>query len=369
MSTNYLIDAAKAILEQRDQLVAAAVTEPIVVEAVAEVEVADEKKKKKADGEADVDKEKDKEAAVVAEKVVVEKVVVEDDKEAEADMAMTDVADEKKKKKADGDADKDKDKDEVVAEAAEPAVVEVVAPVSLKSDVEAFLASESNLSEEFKVKVTTIYEARIADKTAQITEAMEVKHRALLDEAVASITKTLTEQTDAFLNDVTTKWMEENALAVDTGLRAELTEDFIQGMKNLFSEHYIDLPAEKLDVVTEMSTKIESLEESLKSLTEQHLVMTQQLKDSQKVQIIGTVCEGLTQTQTEKVRSLVESAEFTTDGEYRTKVETIRENYFPSTVKKAESETLSQVIESESTLENTNSVMAAYTKSITQLNK
>lgn len=244
-----------------------------------------------------------------------------------------------------------------------------VAPVSLRADVEAFLASETNLSEEFKTKVTTIYEARIADKTAQITEAMEVKHRALLDEAVASITQTLTEQTDAFLNDVTSKWMEENALAVDTGLRAELTEDFIQGMKNLFAEHYIDLPAEKLDVVTEMSTKIESLEESLKSLTEQHLVLTSQLKESQKVQIIGTVCEGLTQTQTEKVRSLVESAEFTTDGEYRTKVEVIRENYFPSTVKKAESDTLNQIVDSESTTEHTNSVMAAYAKSITQLNK
>jgi len=339
MSTNYLIDAAKAILEQRDQTVAAAVTEPV--------------------------------ADVVAEKIeetVTETVIVE---------MEHDLKDEKKKKDEDEDK-KDEDKKEEDAEDAEDAkdkkdmvdeAVTPVAPVSLRADVEAFLASETNLSEEFKTKVTTIYEARIADKTAQITEAMEVKHRALLDEAVASITQTLTEQTDAFLNDVTSKWMEENALAVDTGLRAELTEDFIQGMKNLFAEHYIDLPAEKLDVVTEMSTKIESLEESLKSLTEQHLVLTSQLKESQKVQIIGTVCEGLTQTQTEKVRSLVESAEFTTDGEYRTKVEVIRENYFPSTVKKAESDTLNQIVESESAPEITNSVMAAYTKSITQLNK
>lgn len=346
MSTNYLIDAAKAILEQRDQTVAAAVVEPVAA-------VAD----------------------VVAEKIeetVTEPVIVE---------MEHDLKDEKKKKdedkknededkkeededKKEDDAEDAKDKKDMVDEAVTP-----VAPVSLRADVEAFLASETNLSEEFKTKVTTIYEARIADKTAQITEAMEVKHRALLDEAVASITQTLTEQTDAFLNDVTSKWMEENALAVDTGLRAELTEDFIQGMKNLFAEHYIDLPAEKLDVVTEMSTKIESLEESLKSLTEQHLVLTSQLKESQKVQIIGTVCEGLTQTQTEKVRSLVESAEFTTDGEYRTKVEVIRENYFPSTVKKAESDTLNQIVESESAPEITNSVMAAYTKSITQLNK
>ena len=337
MSTNYLLDAAKAILEQRDQTISPPVVEPVAA-------VAD----------------------VVAEKIeetVTEPVIVE---------MEYDLKDEKKKKdedKKDEDEDEEeaeeaKDKKDMVDEAVTP-----VAPVSLRADVEAFLASETNLSEEFKTKVTTIYEARIADKTAQITEAMEVKHRALLDEAVASITQTLTEQTDAFLNDVTSKWMEENALAVDTGLRAELTEDFIQGMKNLFAEHYIDLPAEKLDVVTEMSTKIESLEESLKSLTEQHLVLTSQLKESQKVQIIGTVCEGLTQTQTEKVRSLVESAEFTTDGEYRTKVEVIRENYFPSTVKKAESDTLNQIVDSESTTEHTNSVMAAYAKSITQLNK
>lgn len=335
MSTNYLLDAAKAILEQRDQTISPPVVEPVAA-------VAD----------------------VVAEKIeetVTEPVIVE---------MEYDLKDEKKKKDEDKkdedeeEAEEAKDKKDMVDEAVTP-----VAPVSLRADVEAFLASETNLSEEFKTKVTTIYEARIADKTAQITEAMEVKHRALLDEAVASITQTLTEQTDAFLNDVTSKWMEENALAVDTGLRAELTEDFIQGMKNLFAEHYIDLPAEKLDVVTEMSTKIESLEESLKSLTEQHLVLTSQLKESQKVQIIGTVCEGLTQTQTEKVRSLVESAEFTTDGEYRTKVEVIRENYFPSTVKKAESDTLNQIVDSESTTEHTNSVMAAYAKSITQLNK
>lgn len=332
MSTNYLLDAAKAILEQRDQTISPPVVEPV--------------------------------ADVIAEKIeetVTEPVIVE---------MEHDLKDEKKKKDEDKkdedeeEAEEAKDKKDMVDEAVTP-----VAPVSLRADVEAFLASETNLSEEFKTKVTTIYEARIADKTAQITEAMEVKHRALLDEAVASITQTLTEQTDAFLNDVTSKWMEENALAVDTGLRAELTEDFIQGMKNLFAEHYIDLPAEKLDVVTEMSTKIESLEESLKSLTEQHLVLTSQLKESQKVQIIGTVCEGLTQTQTEKVRSLVESAEFTTDGEYRTKVEVIRENYFPSTVKKAESDTLNQIVDSESTTEHTNSVMAAYAKSITQLNK
>ena len=335
MSTNYLLDAAKAILEQRDQTISPPVVEPVA--AVADV------------------------VAEKIEEMVTEPVIVE---------MEYDLKDEKKKKDEDKkdedeeEAEEAKDKKDMVDEAVTP-----VAPVSLRADVEAFLASETNLSEEFKTKVTTIYEARIADKTAQITEAMEVKHRALLDEAVASITQTLTEQTDAFLNDVTSKWMEENALAVDTGLRAELTEDFIQGMKNLFAEHYIDLPAEKLDVVTEMSTKIESLEESLKSLTEQHLVLTSQLKESQKVQIIGTVCEGLTQTQTEKVRSLVESAEFTTDGEYRTKVEVIRENYFPSTVKKAESDTLNQIVDSESTTEHTNSVMAAYAKSITQLNK
>ncbi len=334
MSTNYLIDAAKAILEQRNQTVSPPVAEPL--------------------------------ADVVAEKIeetMTDPVELEQDLKDEK-KKKEDKAEDKKEDEAEVKKEDDEEKKDMVDEAVAP-----VAPVSLRADVDAFLASETNLSEEFKAKITTIYEARIADKTAHITEEMEVKHRALLDEAVASLTQTLTEQTDAFLNDVTSKWMEENALAVDTGLRAELTEDFIHGMKNLFAEHYIDLPAEKLDVVTEMSTKIESLEESLKRLTEEHLVLTSQLKESQKVQIIGTVCEGLTQTQTEKVRSLVESAEFTTDGEYRTKVEVIRENYFPSTVKKAEGDALNQIVESEGIPEQPNSVMAAYAKSITQLNK
>jgi exonuclease VII large subunit len=139
--------------------------------------------------------------------------------------------------------------------------------------------------------------------------------------------------------------MEENAIAIESGLRAELTEEFIAGLRNLFAEHYIDVPSEKVDLVDELVTKVEELESKLDEEIERNIDYKKALIESVKTEITRTVCEGLTDTQAEKIKSLAESVEFSTEDEYTEKLETIRENYFPSGVKKAEEKQLHETVE------------------------
>jgi hypothetical protein len=139
--------------------------------------------------------------------------------------------------------------------------------------------------------------------------------------------------------------MEENAIAIETGLRAELTEDFIAGLRNLFAEHYIDVPAEKVDLVEELAGKVEELESKLNEEIERGVGFAKALVESRKVEIAREVTEGLTATQAEKIKSLAEGVEFSTEDEYKSKLETVRENYFPSGTKKASEDQLNEQFE------------------------
>ena len=139
--------------------------------------------------------------------------------------------------------------------------------------------------------------------------------------------------------------MNDNQIAIESGLRAELTEDFIAGMRNLFAEHYIDVPAEKVDLVDELASKVEELESQVNEEIERAVELKKALVESRKVEMTREVCEGLTATQVEKIKSLAESVEFSTEDEYKQKLETIRENYFPSGAKKASEAQLHEQIE------------------------
>ena len=197
-------------------------------------------------------------------------------------------------------------------------------------------ADDSTISEEFKSKVTTIFEARVHDRVTQIAEETEARYASMLEEAVESVKVDLTEKVNDYLGYVVEQWMADNELAIEKGIRAELTEDFISALRNVFVEHYIDVPAEKVDLVDEMATKIDELEAKLNEEVERGVEFKKQLVEARKVEITRTVCEGLTDTQVEKIKSLAESVDFSTEDEYQTKLETIRENYFPSGVKKAD---------------------------------
>jgi hypothetical protein len=219
--------------------------------------------------------------------------------------------------------------------------------VSFKEDIDALFADDSSISEEFKSKVSTIFEARVLDRVSQIQEQIESEYASMLEEAVEEIRKDLTEKVDDYLNYVVEQWIEENQLAIESGLRAELSEEFIAGLKNLFAEHYIDVPSEKVDLVDELATKVEELEEKLNEEIETNIQYKKAIIESVKRETVYNVCKGLTETQVEKIKSLAESVEFSTEEELKEKLETIRENYFPSNIKKAEQTQLHEKVEDE----------------------
>ncbi len=215
----------------------------------------------------------------------------------------------------------------------------------MKEDIDALFADDSTISEDFKSKVSTIFEARVNDRVSQIQEEIEGKYADMLEEAISSVRNDLTEKVDDYLSYVVEQWMADNEIAIESGLRSELTDDFIAGLRNLFAEHYIDVPAEKVDLVDELAGQVEELEAKLNEEIERGVEFKKALVESRKNEVTREVCEGLTATQVEKIKSLAESVEFSTEDEYKNKLETIRENYFPSGVKKADESQLNETVE------------------------
>ena len=215
----------------------------------------------------------------------------------------------------------------------------------MKEDVDALFADDSTISEEFKDKVSTIFEARVQDRVTQIEEEIESKYTSMLEEAIDDIKTDLTNKVDDYLNYVVEQWLTDNEIAIESGLRAELTEEFIAGLRNLFAEHYIDVPSEKVDLVDELAGKVEELESKLNEEIERGISYAKALVESRKNELSREVCDGLTTTQAEKIKSLAEGVEFSTEEEYTNKLETIRENYFPSGIKKANEQQLHEIVE------------------------
>lgn len=238
----------------------------------------------------------------------------------------------------------------------------------VQEDIQAMFADDSTISESFKSKAATIFEARVYDRVNQIQEEMETRYSSMLEEAVEAVKTELTEQVDDYLNYVVEHWIEENQIAIESGLRSELTEEFIAGLRNLFAEHYIDVPEEKVELVEELASKVESLEGQLNEEIERGIQYKKALVESTKNEILHTVCEGLTATQVEKIKSLAESAEFTTEEEFKEKLETIRENYFPSGLKKADEQQLHEEVLDDGTtkVQNIDPFVAAVTNTISK---
>jgi hypothetical protein len=246
--------------------------------------------------------------------------------------------------------------DEVISESEEETM-------DLTEDINAMFGDEQ-ISEEFRSKVTTIFEARVYDKVSQIKESLEQEYAQMFEEAVDSVKEDLTEKVNDYLSYVVEQWIADNEIAIETGLRAELTEEFIAGLRNLFAEHYIDVPSEKVDLVEELASKVEELEGKLNEEMETSIELSKALIESRKIEIVRDVSEGLTATQVEKVKSLAEGVEFSTEEEYTEKLETIRENYFPSGVKKAEEKQLHEQVEDSQ--ENNRVITDPFVNAVTQ---
>ena len=216
--------------------------------------------------------------------------------------------------------------DETVAESQEEEVAE---ELDVNDDIAALVEGEE-LSEEFQEKARTIFEAAINSKVAKIEEELEADHIKALTEEVAEFKNELTERVDSYLEYVASEWMQENQLAVDQGLKGELSESFMTGLKGLFEEHYVSVPEDKYDVLESMVNKLDEMEEKLNEQIDRNVSLNKRLAESTSDGILSEVSEGLAVTQKDKLASLAESVEFESETDYREKLITLRNSYFPT---------------------------------------
>ena len=245
---------------------------------------------------------------------------------------------------------------------------------TMREDVDALFNGES-LSEEFRAKATLIFESAVTSRVESILEQVMQQNDEVLATAYEEIKDQLTEQVDEYLNYVVEQWMDNNKVAIETGLRAELAEDFISGLRSLFQEHYIEIPEEKVDVAETLAAELENAGEYVQSVhahvEEQDAVIAdlqEQLNDVKKEKAINNFCEGLTLVQAEKMKALAEGVEFTTEGDFEEKLAVLRENYFPTKVQvKSEVKEIQQaMLNEEPEVEQVNNVMNRYVKAISK---
>ena len=255
--------------------------------------------------------------------------------------------------------------EEVVAEAEESEEEEVIEEeetIDIEADVQALLEGEE-LSEEFQDKARTIFEGAIRSKVGEIKEELQEAYAEALVEELDSIKAGLTERVDAYLEYVADEWFVENALQVETGLKTEMTESFLEGMKSLFEEHYVTIPEEKYDVLNSMVDKLDEMESKLNEQIDRNVALNRRLAESNADGIFTAVSEGLADTQKEKLATLAENVEFESDTDYREKLETLKESYFPSksSAPKSTSENLSEEVSTDEVIsEETTPRMQAY---------
>ena len=238
----------------------------------------------------------------------------------------------------------------------------------MKEDLDALLSGE-NLSEEFVQKASTIFEAAVIARAEEVIAEAEIALTEQFEAAVEEIKEDLAAKVDDYLNYMVEEWMKENELAIEKGLRAEIVEDFITGLKGLFEEHYIDIPADKVDVIGELTDKVDELESALNEQISKGVELTKELNEQKKIEAIYTACEGLPQTQVEKLKSLAEGVEFTTEEEFASKLTTLKESYFKSNVKVADNSSLDdevQIEEEKKSVASADPMMDLYSKTISQ---
>jgi len=234
----------------------------------------------------------------------------------------------KKSKKKDVEEDEDEEDEDEEDESMKEQIEEI--ETQIEEDVEALLSGEE-LSEEFKFKAKTVFEAALNARTEQIEEAIVQKYEQQLSEEVEAIAESLTERVDSYLEYVAQEWLEENAIALEQGLRAEMTESFLNNLKQLFEDHYVTIPEERYDVLESMVEKLDDMETKLNEQIERNIALNKRLAESVTDVIFGEVSEGLALSQKDKLASLAENVEFDGEEEYREKLVTLRESYFPST--------------------------------------
>jgi hypothetical protein len=204
--------------------------------------------------------------------------------------------------------------------------------IDISEDLTAIFG-ENDLSEEFKTQVQTVFEAAVVAKINSELEEMEASFGAKLQESEASILSTITDKVDNYLSYVIEEWVKDNELAIERGIKSEITEEFIGGLKQLFEDHYIDIPEEKVDVVDSLASRVDQLESELNENVEKNIDLFSKVKGFQKDEILTNLSDELTDIESEKMKGLAEGVNFEDVDQYETALETIKENYFPRTVR------------------------------------
>ena len=249
--------------------------------------------------------------------------------------------------------------EEVVAESEE-----TTEAYDMDEDVNALLGGEE-LSEEFREKAKVVFEAALNSKVKEIQEALETQYATQLEEAKEELKTSLVERVDSYLEYVCEEWMTENELAVEHGIKSEMTESFLSGMKSLFEEHYVTIPEDKYDVLESMVEKLDDMETKLNEQIDKNIGLNKRLAESSAQGVLDQVSSGLAETQKEKLASLAESVEFESEEEYREKLETLKESYFSRTAPAAKTQSTQTLSEGvDSTTASTSSTMDQYLRSL-----
>ena len=378
MSEEILEQAAEE-LEEEQQAVAESSGEEILDEAKAKVKEEDEEEgEEEAEEEGDDEDEEEKE---VEEAVSVPKTkagmikALYDQLNA---MKKADLADSFSKimgstiqEEEESDEDEEKVEEGIKREVKKLSKEDI--EIDVKEDIEAIVNGEE-LSEDFKAKASTIFEAAVAAKVIsevnQRAEKLEEDYKSELSKAKEELTSSLTEKTDGYLTYVVEEWMKENELAVERGVRSELVEDFMSGLKNLFTEHYIDIPEEKVDLVDDLFEKVEELEKKLDESVNSNVETKQELSKYKKDEALRTVSEDLADTEKEKLEKLSEGVDYEDDNQYKEKLAVIKENYFPQSSKETV-QPLSEEVENTETddvVEQVDAGVDYYAKALTRHN-
>jgi hypothetical protein len=286
-----------------------------------------------------------KAAAAMPMQGVKEETEDEDEilEETDEDEVVSEAADEDKEEETPKKGKKKEDEEDEEEED------EMKEEFDIEEDVNALLntGDEEELSEEFKEKAKVVFESALRSKVSEIKEELEVQYEQRLIEEVDAIKASLEERIDSYLEYVSEEWISENELAIEHGLKTEMTESFLQGMRGLFEEHYVSIPEDKYDVLESMVEKLDDMETKLNEQIEKNIHLNNRLAESVANGIFDEISEGLALSQKEKLASLAESVEFEGDAEYREKLETLKESYFPSrsTSPQAKTETLSEGVD------------------------
>ena len=294
------------------------------------------------------------------DEVVAEQETTTDEVVAEEPETTEDAVAEHHEKDADGNVIEHEE--EVVAESEEELI-------DVEQDIQALLEGEE-LSEEFQNKARTIFEAAIRTKLSEIKEQVKVSYEEKLVEEVASIKEELKDRVDSYLEYVADEWVQENKIAIEHGLKSEMTESFLEGMRGLFEEHYVTIPEEKYDVIESMVDKLDEMEDKLNEQIEKNVALNKRLSESTADVIFADVTEGLAQTQRDKLASLIENVEFESEESYREKISTLRKSYFPDNagVQRDNSENLTEGNQAEVSA-SVSSTMEAYLKTLGRVSK